>query len=313
MSNYLFTTLAGFQLDSCLMNASGVHCTTDIELRELLHTSSGALVTKSCTLEHRTGNPLPRYADIPLGSINSMGLPNQGIRYYLDLIEQQEFSNNKLSILSIAGLSKEENVELLKMAHVHSSLRMVELNLSCPNITGKPQIGYDFEASEQLLQKAFEVCHKPIGVKLPPYFDMSHFESMAIVLRKFPVSYVCCVNSIGNAMWVDSVNDSTVIKPKSGFGGLGGGYIKPTALANVRMFYNLLDGIDIVGCGGVQHGRDVYEHILCGASMVQIGTTLWQEGIGCFDRISNELVDIMKEKGYDQITQFKGKLKEIQE
>lgn len=307
----LKTSLAGLFIENCLMNASGVHCTDKNELSNLLNANVGAWVTKSCTLEGRIGNPLPRYGDIPNGSINSMGLPNHGLAYYLEFIEKSQHLHNKIAILSIAGLSKKENLELLKNADKADSIKLIELNLSCPNIPGKPQTGYDFEASDKLLAEAFEISTKSVGVKLPPYFDMVHFESMATVLKKFPVAYVCCVNSIGNALWVDVEKESVVIKPKNGFGGLGGMYIKPTALANVRMFYSLLDGVDIVGCGGIQNGQDAFEHILCGASMVQIGTTLWQEGPACFDRISNELSSIMHQKGYSSIDEFKGKLKSI--
>ena len=76
-------------------------------------------------------------------------------------------------------------------------------------------------------------------------------------------------------------------------------------------FYELLPGVDIVGCGGVQNGADVFEHILCGASVVQIGTTLWEDGPTCFERIENELKTIMLEKGYGSIDEFKGKLKVV--
>ena len=35
--------------------------------------------------------------------------------------------------------------------------------------------------------------------------------------------------------------ESVVIRPKNGFGGIGGEYIKPTALANVHAFYQRLN------------------------------------------------------------------------
>ncbi len=58
-----------------------------------------------------------------------------------------------------------------------------------------------------------------------------------------------------------------MIRPKNGFGGIGGEYIKPTALANVHAFYQRLNPeIQIVGTGGVLTGRDAFEHILCGAA-----------------------------------------------
>ncbi len=293
------------------MNASGVCCTQASELNKLAASSVAAIVTKSCTLDFRAGNPEPRYANIPFGSINSMGLPNNGIQYYLNYIIENEKKYNKLIILSIAGLTHKENIELLKIANKSEQLKLIEFNLSCPNIAGKPQTGYDVEATNSLLTEAFNICLKPIAVKLPPYFDMVHFEEIANVLRKFPLAYLSCVNSIGNGLFVDFENDSTVIKPKNGYGGIGGLYIKPTALANVNKFYNLLPEIDIVGCGGVQNGQDVFEHLLCGASMIQIGTTLWNEGVGCILRIENELKYIMQQKEFTCINDFKGKLKVI--
>jgi dihydroorotate dehydrogenase (fumarate) len=78
------------------------------------------------------------------------------------------------------------------------------------------------------------------------------------------------------------------------------------------MFFQLLNcDISVIGCGGIKTGLDAFEHILCGASAVQIGTQLWKEGVGCFERISNELKLIMSEKGYQFIDDFRGKLKEI--
>lgn len=56
--------------------------------------------------------------------------------------------------------------------------------------------------------------------------------------------------------------------------------------------------------------QDAFEMILAGASAVQVGTCHWTEGPKCFDRICAELSDIMKEKGYSKVSDFKGKLKD---
>ncbi len=53
---------------------------------------------------------------------------------------------------------------------------MTELNLSCPNVPGKPQIAYDFETTETILREVFTYFTKPLGIKLPPYFDIVHFD-----------------------------------------------------------------------------------------------------------------------------------------
>src|SRR5437879_13202462 len=68
------------------MNASGALCVTREELEALGRSRTGAIVTKSMTLEARTGNPEPRYYPFAGGSINSMGLPNLGYRAYAELI-----------------------------------------------------------------------------------------------------------------------------------------------------------------------------------------------------------------------------------
>jgi len=206
--------------------------------------------------------------------------------------------------------SPEQKERYLPMANQGKTFAMglTELNLSCPNVPGKPQIAYDFETTEKILGDAFAYFSKPLGIKLPPYFDIVHFDQAAAIFNKFPLKFVNCVNSIGNGLYVE--DETVIIRPKNGFGGIGGEYIKPTALANVHAFYQRLNpAIQIIGTGGVLTGRDAFEHILCGASMVQVGTTLHKEGMPAFTRITEELKAIMAEKGYETLDDFRGKLK----
>ncbi|MDT2741868.1 dihydroorotate oxidase [Lactococcus garvieae] len=306
------TTFAHTKFANPFMNASGVHCMTIEDLQELEKSDAGAYITKSCTLEKREGNPSPRYVDLALGSINSMGLPNLGFNYYLDYVLEVQQNQDTPIFFSIAGMSPEENLEMLDSIQKSAFSGITELNLSCPNVPGKPQLAYDFQATEQLLEKVFAFFNKPLGVKLPPYFDLAHFDQMADILNKFPLTYVNSVNSIGNALFIDTEEEAVVIKPKNGFGGLGGQYIKPTALANVRAFYTRLKPeIQIIGTGGIETGQDAFEHLLCGASMLQIGTALHKEGPEIFTRISRELQEIMDKKGYQSIDEFRGKLKSL--
>lgn len=302
------TKIGAFRFDNCLMNAAGVYCMTREELNEVEASSAGSFVTKTGTLEAREGNPEPRYADTMLGSINSMGLPNKGYKYYLDyVIELQNQPNSKNHFLSLVGMSPEETHTILKAVQNSDYQGLVELNLSCPNVPGKPQIAYDFETTEVILSEVFTYYTKPLGIKLPPYFDIVHFDQAAEIFNKFPLTFVNCINSVGNGLVVK--DETVVIKPKNGFGGIGGDYVKPTALANVHAFYQRLNpSIQIIGTGGVKNGRDAFEHILCGASMVQLGTILHQEGPDVFERITRELKAIMEEKGYETLEDFRGKL-----
>ncbi|HGF8031008.1 dihydroorotate oxidase [Enterococcus faecium] len=311
----LETTFANHIFANPLMNASGVHCMTTQELDELAHSEAGAFITKSCTINERKGNPEPRYFDVPLGSINSMGLPNLGFSYYLEYAlayEKVQENQNQPLFFSIAGMSVHENLEMLEKIEKSGFNGITELNLSCPNVPGKPQLAYDFEATYETLKEVFSIFSKPLGIKLPPYFDFAHFDQMADILNQFPLTYVNAINSVGNGLYIDIEQEAVVIKPKEGFGGIGGEYIKPTALANVRAFYTRLKPeIQIIGTGGIRTGQDAFEHLLCGASMLQIGTELHKEGPEIFSRIIKELTQIMSEKGYTSIDEFKGKLRTI--
>ncbi|MCP5079050.1 MAG: hypothetical protein GY951_13470 [Psychromonas sp.] len=112
MSVDLSTNIAGIQLDSYLMNASGPKCTTWEELQVIGQSASAAIVTKSCTMEFREGNPEPRYSDLPLGSIQSMGLPNLGYKAYLEMVPKLK-SLGKPVVVSISGFSVEDNIEMV--------------------------------------------------------------------------------------------------------------------------------------------------------------------------------------------------------
>jgi dihydroorotate dehydrogenase (fumarate) len=184
----------------------------------------------------------------------------------------------------------------------------VELNLSCPNIVGKPQIGYDFENMEEVIRKYNEIMDGlTCGIKLPPYFDISHFNNACDIINNTNLDFITCINSIGNGLIVDYVTETPVIYPNNGYGGIGGASIKSTALANVNYFYKHTK-CDIVGCGGITSGIDAFEHILCGASAIQLGTYFYQYKHNTFSSISNILSSIMRFKNYKTIDDFKGTL-----
>jgi len=306
----LNVNLAGLSLASPIYNASGPLCTSLKELLAIAESSSAAVLSKSCTLQPRSGNPEPRYFEFVGGSINSMGLPNLGYRKYLEIFPQLTKFNKPL-IASVSGLSLDDNLKIIT-AFNDLLIDAMEINLSCPNVVGKAQVGYDFETTELYLQKIKNVIKKPWGVKLPPYFDFVHFKQMAKILNNYQPNYITCINSTGNGLVIDPDKEQVVIKPKNGFGGLGGSIIKPTSLANVKKFRELLKpAIQIVGVGGIATGTDVFEYILAGADVVQVGTAFYHENTPIFSRLIQELIQVMEQKGYNRLDDFRNKLKTI--
>lgn len=306
------TQIAGVTFDSYVFNAAGPKDVTFDELTIIAESDACGVVIKTCTVEPREGNEEPRYCNVPLGSINSMGLPNLGMKAYIEMLPKLRALTKKPIIASLAGM-KPDDFPVLTKAFIESDVDLIELNFSCPNLKGKPQIGYDFEMTERLLGELFALGGtKPIGIKLPPYFDPVHWDTAASIFKKFPIAFLTCINSIGNTLIVDGETEQPLIRPKGGFGGLGGDYLKPVALANVRAFSQLLgDRMSIVGVGGIKSGMDAFEFLLCGADAVQVGTAFMKEGPACFERIDRELADILQKKGYKDIASAKGKLKAL--
>lgn len=304
------TKVAGVKLKTCVFNTAGPADVTLKELEIIGKSKSSAITMKSCTLDPREGNPEPRYADLEFGSINSMGLPNLGYKAYVKFSKVLQ-KYKKPVIASISGMTLEDNIIIFK-AFNNSPVDIIEFNPGSPNTIGKPIVGYDPTETERLLEGISKVCKKPFGVKLPPYFDLVHYDQIAAVIKKYPVKFVTCINSLGNGLAIDVKTERPMIKPKGGFGGIGGGYSKFHALANVRRFYELFeDKIQVIGVGGVYTGADAFEFILAGASAVQIGTAFLQKGPGIFETVQNELADLMAQKGYKKLSDFRGKLKTL--
>ena len=199
-----------------IYNSSGPRCTTLEELKALGDSKSSAIMMKSCSPEPREGNPEPRYKEVDLGSINSIGLANHGYKKYIEYAAElkKEFPEKPI-VVSIVGFCPEDFVNLVTAFQDESNVDVLEVNLSCPNVVGKPQIAYDFETSDELLAKIFAIPgEKPIGLKLPPYFDPVHTSMMAEVLKKYPISFITCINSVGNTLIIDPETEAPLIAPK---------------------------------------------------------------------------------------------------
>ena len=310
------TYIGNLSLQSCIYNASGPRCTTIDELKAIDNSDSAVVLSKSSTLLPRDGNPQPRYYHNSLGSINSMGLPNKGYEYYINASQ----IIHKPYMISVNGLTLNDTIKIIQEILKVDTVQGIEINLSCPNIIGKGQLAYDLDEMDKYLNSIFSLpldFHKlVIGVKLPPYFDLHWYPQVTNIIKKYPISFVTCINSIGNGLLINPNTEEVLIKPKGGMGGIGGSYVKPVGLSNVRNFYlefkkqNL--NIDVIGCGGVEKGIDVFEYILCGAKAVQIGTEFYRQGCRCFTNLEKELKDYMDIKRYDKLSDFYGKLKVLE-
>ena len=60
--------------------------------------------------------------------------------------------------------------------------------------------------------------------------------------------------------------------------------------------------------GGISNGKDAYERILNGASLIQLYTSLVYQGPSIVNDIKKELIYLLKKNNYKTVSQAVGKL-----
>jgi len=300
----LSVRLGGIILKNPLIACSGTFA-SGIEYSELFEPEiMGAVTTKSFSLKPMEGSKPPRLCETPAGLLNSIGLQNEGIDFF---IKEQTPLIKKLkinTILSILGVSTVEFAELAsKILKIENELAAVELNLSCPNVSkGGITLGSIPEAVEEVTAVVRKTLNIPIIVKLSPNND-----NLIELAKRAKSGGAACISLINTL--IGMAIDVNTFKPLLGniIGGLSGPAIKPVALAKVYSLYKA-DILPIIGMGGVFKWQDVIEFMLAGASAVGLGTVNFIEYEAAVG-ILKDLEDFVSNRRLNNISEIIGKLK----
>jgi len=264
----LRTEIAGLVLANPVMTASGT-AGFGTELQVAMDLARlGAHVCKSIALYAHEGNPPPRLAPLPVGMLNSVGLPGPGIdgwlaRYYPGLVE----SGSTFGV-SIWGRTLGEYVEVARhLAAAAPATAFVEVNLSCPNLeAGRELFAHDPTLVAKVTSGVREVWSKPLMVKLSPNTD--RLLAVADAALGQGADALVAINTVFGA-WV--APDGPHLGTPRG-GGLSGRAIHPIALRAVSDLRAHLPAACIIGVGGVATAGGVLRMLAAGADAVQIGT-----------------------------------------
>jgi len=255
------------KLKNPVMAASG---TFGEEYKELTDINSlGAYVAKTITLKARSGNPPPRVAETASGMLNSIGLENGGVEYFLK--EKMPFIGRLKvpAVVSIAGDDEEEFKTLARKLGKLPEVGAIELNLSCPNIrygSRETLIAQDARATASVVSAVRGVTGKTVITKLSP--NVTDIREIARAAEDAGSDAILAVNTfLGTAIDIETK------RPKLGniTGGLSGPAIKPLALRAVWSIARSVK-IPIIGSGGIMDYKDAVEFMLAGATAVQVGT-----------------------------------------
>ncbi|MEM1607586.1 MAG: dihydroorotate dehydrogenase [Candidatus Bathyarchaeia archaeon] len=295
----LRTRVAGLDMPNPTMLASGILGTTADILREAANAGAGAVVTKSVGLKPREGYPNPTVIQVECGFLNAVGLPNPGIRKFVDEIRGLRDLKVPL-IVSVFGFSPKEYAEAARLA-VEAGASAVELNLSCPHVKGTgAEIGQDPQTVKLIVKAVKSRVNRPVFAKLTP--NTSSISNLAEAAVLAGADAITAINTV-RAMAIDIETFRPILANK--FGGLSGAAIKPIAVRCVYEIYEAVN-VPIIGCGGIRDWRDAVEFMLAGACAVQIGSAIALEGLSIFKKICDGISKFLERKGFRSVNEIVG-------
>ncbi len=261
----------------------------------------GGIVPKTITPQPRRGNPTPRTVETSCGLLNSIGLDNDGIDAFAAKHLDYLLGLDTAVIANIAGHNADEFVEMATRLNEFSDLAALELNISCPNVSGGVDYGTDPSLTAEVVGRVRSACDLPVIAKLTP--NVTNITEIAAAAAGAGADAVSLVNTfLGMAI------DWRRRKPVLGnvVGGLSGPAIKPLALRAVWQVAQAVE-IPIIGIGGIASLDDVMEFMVAGATAVQIGTAnFYDPGLAC--RLVDELDALVAAEGFENVSEFVGTL-----
>ena len=252
----------------------------------------GGICTKGLTIEERQGNPSPMVAETPSGMLNSVGLQNPGVDYYLEHYDKWLSEQGTVVIANIAG-HKLEDYSAMARKISQSRADMVELNISCPNVrSGGMAFGVEPASVRRVTEAVKRACDKPVITKLTP--NVSNIADNARAAEDGGADAISLINTL-TGMAVDYRTRRPILANNTG--GLSGPCVKPVALKMVWDCYNAVK-IPIIGLGGIQSYTDVLEFMICGATAVQVGTATLSDPYAAYN-IAKDLEKYAEENDVD--------------
>ena len=261
----------------------------------------GGISTKGTTGQKRTGNLSPRIAETPSGMLNSVGLQNPGIDFFIKRELPNLMEKDTVIIANIAGSTAEECTEICEKLE-NTDVHMIELNISCPNVKkGGAAFGTSCESAADITKKVRAATTKPLMVKLSP--NVTDIASIAKAVESEGADAVSLINTL-LGMKIDINTRRPVLK--NNVGGLSGAAVFPVA---VRMVWQVANAVNIpvMGMGGITTYEDAIEMMMAGASAVQVGAALFSNpfaAVEVIDGINNWL----DTKGIDSVNDIIGRV-----
>tara|TARA_Y100000992_G_scaffold34982_1_gene19577 strand:+ start:866 stop:1906 length:1041 start_codon:yes stop_codon:yes gene_type:complete len=309
-NNLLETKIFGKKIPNPIGIAAGFDKDAEV-YNSLFKLGFGYVEVGTITPLKQYGNPKPRVFRLEEDEalINRLGFNNSGS----DKVRSRILSSPPTGLLGInIGPNKDtkDRVKdfLVGLRKFHDIGDYLTINISSPNTENLRNFHNDEEMGELLQEIQTEKdklkTNIPIAIKISPDLELKSIDKICEILIKNKISTVIISNS------TDRTRENLKNINKLEKGGLSGKPLENKSNFLINEFYkSFKSDITIIGVGGIDSGRSVYEKIINGAKLVQLYTGMVFKGPNIVSTINNELIDIIKKTGVNNISELIGSKK----
>ena len=247
----------------------------------------------------KTVTPPPRTVETTSGLLNSIGLDNDGLDVFIAKHLEALLGMGTSIIANIAGKNTAEFVQMARKLDAFPQLAGLELNISCPNVSGGVDYGTNPKMTAEVVSAVRDACSLPIIAKLTP--NVTSVVEIAQAASEAGADALSLVNTF-QGLAVNWRKRKPVLG--NGIGGLSGPAIKPLAL---RIVWQVAQAVKtpIIGIGGIQSIDDVMEFLVCGATAVQIGTANFYNPTLATNLV-DQLASLLEQEGCASVSEIVG-------
>ncbi len=306
-NHILETTFCEKKLSSPIGVAAGFDKNAEV-YNPLFNLGFGFVEVGTITPKPQFGNPKPRVFRLEEDEalINRLGFNNSGS----ERISQTIKENNKKGFLGInIGPNKDskDRVEdyLICFRKFYNLADYITINISSPNTENLRDFHNQDELNsliDKLRNEKKELnSNIPLAIKVSPDLNDDQINEVSKIIIEQEIGIIIVSNT------TDKNRENLKNINKLEKGGLSGKPIVKISNEAISKFYKILkDKTKIIGVGGVSNGQDAFEKITSGATLVQLYTGMVYRGPRIASKISTELIDLLKNKGFKNVSEAIG-------
>lgn len=299
------TRFFGLDLTSPVIAASSSMTGHADQVIRLAQAGAGAVVLKSIFEEEifselqeelslRSGfNSDPEYLDY-----FDYVIKEDTLRKYLHLISEVKAKTAVPVVASINCVSSSEwTLFARKIEEAGADALELNMFVTPSDATKSADMSENFYF--ETIQKVLQVVKIPVSVKISHYF--SNLAGMVQKLASTGIAGIVIFNRFYSPD-IDIENESVVVADV-----LSSPNDYHLSLKWTGILSGMID-VDLAATTGIHTSETALKFLLAGASAVQVASVVYHDGPSAITRINQDISDWMDKKGYQNISDFKGKL-----